>query len=153
MLTARLKDAEVEAIRRAIALSENVGVTFSKAEARAREELLLKLERIAEFGVLKKKKIGVPVKDAIAIFTSVLGPRLAIPPNPDGAWWAIQQRALTSAGFTLDHLEVIAKTAARKWSGTIKIDSLFRQAVALLADSQDEGRSLTATAPLGMEKV
>lgn len=157
-LTVRLKKDEVGLIRDALGVlqSEKTGTRYWSKVEKISSELLVKLAALEEFGPLKKKSTGLPVRTAIEAFREVLGPRLVLPPNPDATWWAIQSRALTSGGFTREHCLGIARVAGRKWQGLIKIESLLRQATVLLAEEVEGAVSEMIErlhGPTAMEKV
>lgn len=116
------------------------------AEQRAAESVREKL-RLMEAPPPLKEAAGLGFAAAEAAFRAELGVRLVVPPNPPGSWYAIQSRAIKMLGVTAEDCATIAATAALKWTGRIKIESLVRQGAVLLSEAKD-GPVASANAPI-----
>lgn len=97
---------------------------------------LAKLET-AELPV-KKAQYGVTVNEAIDAFRGVLGRRLLTPPwSAIGVLSAMKNR-LAALGLTRGDCETVARVAATEWQGTVRAESIVRQADKLMAMSQQQ---------------
>lgn len=85
----------------------------------------------------KRQRAGVlSVADAIEVFRGVLGRRLVVPAGQPGPeWYAPLQKRLYASGLTALLAKKAAEVAAAQWKGSIKAESLIRQADTLLSDS------------------
>lgn len=81
-----------------------------------------------------KVSLGISAKDAIAAWRSVLGSRLIEPPSGASGVFAQIHRRLAALGLTEDQCRRAAVAAGVRWKGSIKAESIARQADVLLSD-------------------
>lgn len=127
------------------------GVRFTKAErewlkafvepqsrveskgGRLARSVLEKIE-LAEMPVRRGTYLTVP--DVIEAFREVLGARLLAPRHEAAGVRAQMKNRIQALGLTRADCVTAAKVAGAKWQGTIRAESIVRQADMLLAESQ-----------------
>lgn len=97
-----------------------------------------KLE-LSEFAA-KKPSHDLTVNAAINAFRGVLRDRLIVPPYSAVGVLAAMKRRIVALGLTEETCAQVARAAAEQWRGPIRAESLVRQADALLAGVQYEGK-------------
>jgi hypothetical protein len=78
---------------------------------------------------------GISVARAIEVFRGALGRRLVVPAGQPGREWYIQlQRRISASGLTEALAKRAAEIAGAQWRGSIKAESIIRQADTLLSE-------------------
>lgn len=142
-ITLRKKDLEILAAVDEVGLSLDFSAKQMKLWSSFYERVLA-----AEMKP-RKKASGLTVAQAIEIFRGALGRRLVVPAGTPGPEWFIAlQRRINSSGLTAELAKAAAETAGATWKGSIKAESIIRQADTLLSDSNRDylGASLPAEA-------
>ena len=88
----------------------------------------------------KKPPTEFSVTAAINAFRGVLRDRLIVPPYSAVGVLAAMKRRIVALGLTEESCTQVARAAAEQWRGPIRAESLVRQADALLAGVEYEGK-------------
>lgn len=149
MATLRLTKPERELIRDQLAIA-----TLTKADARVRESILVKLDE-SEKPKPKIPRAGVSISAAMEAFREELGVRLVSPPEGASGMYSAMSRRLALLGLTKLDCLVIAKAAGTQWRGQIKAWSLVNQAETLLqsANLTPNNEPTVESAPTEMDEL
>jgi hypothetical protein len=130
----RLTKGEREYLRQAVEFSREMNLQAGDRRGmKSADAIIAKLEA-AE----KPKGAGVGAAVAVEAFREVLGARLIAPlPSARGVWAQIQNR-LNALGLSRMDCVSAAKVAGSEWRGSIKAESIVRQADRLLQAAQGD---------------
>lgn len=143
-------------------------VRFTRLEAQLLTELIgpaltadsLKARKIASVIAAKlvaantpKPAKGTPIREAIDAFRRALGNRLVVPPSSAAALYASMQRRLSDLGIGAADCYEVARIAAVVWEGSVRAESLVRQADKLLGSDEQPKAAAGSPVTLGDDEL
>jgi hypothetical protein len=147
----RLVKVEREVVRMALAEWN----PLKQAWVNAKESTLDKLDRSELIRGKGRPSTATPIRDVMRVFSGVLGRRLIPPPSSGRQIWAQMQRRVDALGVDLEGCRELAEEAGRRWQGSIKAESIVRQAERLQhpLDTNEGNREVSERTPVEMEEL